>query len=100
MYKSWEGAQPGSQPKLVNGNTLYHRCHAQFINGGYLGGRDPLFFWEFELFLEFGGFCSMSLATSVKFASSAKSVKFVSSRKPLGSAIAAQGLAMQLVVEQ
>ena len=34
VCRSWEGAQPGSQPKLASGNTPYHRHCAQFINGG------------------------------------------------------------------
>jgi len=43
VYKSWEGAQPGSQDKLARGNIPYHRCHAQFINEGWPGVRNPLF---------------------------------------------------------
>jgi len=31
VCRSWEGAQPGSEPKLANGNIPYHRCHAQFM---------------------------------------------------------------------
>ena len=33
VCRSWEGAQPGSWPKLASGNIPYHRCHAQFGNG-------------------------------------------------------------------
>jgi len=43
MCRSWEGAQPGSQPKLANGNVPYHGHHAQFTNGGWLGGRSLAF---------------------------------------------------------
>jgi len=39
VSRSWEGAQPGSQPKLANGNIPYHGHHAQFINGSWLRGR-------------------------------------------------------------
>jgi len=48
VYRSWEGAQPGSQPKVANGNILYHRHHAQFMNGGWHGGRNPLFLFSFS----------------------------------------------------
>ena len=27
--RSWEGAEPGSQPTLASGNTPYHKRHAQ-----------------------------------------------------------------------
>jgi len=69
VCRSWEGAQPGSQPKLANGNIPYYKCHAQFINGGCGGGGrrhfallifvslDPLLFklfWEFSEICEFG----------------------------------------------
>jgi len=37
--RSWEGAQPGSQPKLASGNIPYDECHAQFMNEGWPGGR-------------------------------------------------------------
>ena len=50
LCRSWEGAHTDRQPKLANGNIPYYRCHAQFINGGWLGGRNPLFSQEFELF--------------------------------------------------
>jgi len=69
VYKSWEGAQPGSQSKLASGNIPYHRCHAQFINGGWLRGRNPFLSlfcgfkstfvqefklcWEFDIFQDF-----------------------------------------------
>jgi len=43
---------------------------------------------------------SVSLASYVKFVSLAKSAEFVSSRKPMGPAIAAWGVAMQLVIRQ
>jgi len=36
---SQEAAQPGSQPKLASANIPHHRCHAQFMNRGSLGGR-------------------------------------------------------------
>ena len=34
---SWEWAQPDSQTVLANGNIPDHTCHAQFINGSWLG---------------------------------------------------------------
>jgi len=71
--RSWEGAQPGSQPKLANGNTPYHGRHAQCINGGWLGDVN------FSMSSNF----SVSLGSSAKFAS---------------STIAAWGLAAQLVI--
>ena len=37
--RSWEGAQPGSQPKLASGNIPYHRHHIQFINVDWCKGR-------------------------------------------------------------
>ena len=60
------GGSTGRQTaKLANGNILYHTCHAQIKNGGWLGARKVLaflVFWEFEsslvqefkLFWEFG----------------------------------------------
>ena len=39
VCRSWEGAQPGSQPELANGNIPYHGCQAQFMDGGWQGGR-------------------------------------------------------------
>ena len=39
VCRSWDRAQPDRQPKLGNGNIPYHRRHAQFMNGGWLGGR-------------------------------------------------------------
>jgi len=39
VCRSWEGVEPGSQPKLANENIPYHRHHAQFMNGGWPGGR-------------------------------------------------------------
>jgi len=69
---------------------------------GLAGGQESflffsLFFWEFELFNEFGLF-SIGLVSYVKFASLVKSAKFVSSGKPVGSRITAQGLSKQLVM--
>jgi len=63
--RSWEGAQPVSQPTLASGNIPCHGCHAQFMNGGKPGSRNfsPFFLWvqilfwlEFKLFQEFGLF--------------------------------------------
>ena len=39
VCRSWEGAQPGSQPKLASGNIPYCRDHAQFMNGVWSEGR-------------------------------------------------------------
>ena len=44
LFRSWEGAQPGSQPKLASGNIPNHSHHAQFMNGGWLGGSRLLAF--------------------------------------------------------
>jgi len=63
VCRSWEWAEPGSEPKLASGNLPYHGRHALFTNGGWPGGRklsgflvsvssNPLFH-EFELFWEF-----------------------------------------------
>jgi len=53
---SWEGTQPGSQPRLANGSIPYRRRHAQYINVGWLGAGMIFFilffFWKFELFWE------------------------------------------------
>jgi len=75
VCRSWEGAEPGSQPKLARGNIPYHRCHAQFMNGGWPGGRNPFICFLFSLF-------SMSLKfsrSSAFFGSFAKFVKSMSS---------------------
>jgi len=40
VCRGWEGAEQGSQPKLASGNIPYHGCHAQFMNGCWLGGRN------------------------------------------------------------
>jgi len=40
--RSWEGAQPGSQPKLTIGNIPYHGHHAEFMNGHWLGGQESV----------------------------------------------------------
>jgi len=70
--RSWEGAQPGRQLKLASGNTPYHRRHAQFMNSGWPGSKNPFLlssvFHEFKLFHEFGLF-SVSMASSAKFMS-------------------------------
>jgi len=41
VCRSWEGAQPGSQPNIATGNIPYHRHHVQFMNGVWLEGRNP-----------------------------------------------------------
>ena len=50
VCQSWEGAEPGSQPKLARGNIPCHGHHAQFTSGGWLGGRNSVFFHEFVIF--------------------------------------------------
>jgi len=57
VCRSWEGAQPGSQPELASGNTPYHRHRAQFMNGSWLRGQESSLFQECGLFCEFGEFC-------------------------------------------
>jgi len=42
VCRSWEGAQPGSQPKLASGNIPYNGHHARFTNRSWLGGRNSL----------------------------------------------------------
>jgi len=49
VCRSWEGAQPGREPKLANGNTPYCRRYAQFVNGGWLGVGIFFFFLSFFL---------------------------------------------------
>jgi len=49
VCRSWEGAQPGRQPRLDNRNIPYRGRRAQFMNGGWPGGR-------IALFPEFGSF--------------------------------------------
>jgi len=44
VCRSWDGAQPGSQPKLASGNIPYYRYHAQFINRSWRGWQDFSFF--------------------------------------------------------
>jgi len=93
VCRSWKGAQPDSQPKMVNGNIPYHRCHAKFINRVGQGAGSLFFFfpispflWGSSSFCEFG-LSSVSLASYVKFSSLRKSAKSVSSGKSMGSAI-------------
>jgi len=74
VYKSWEGAQPGSWP---NRSIPYQRRHAQCITGGCPEGRN--LFQEFEIFPGVQTF-SVSLARSGS------------------SVVAAWRLAVQLVV--
>jgi len=45
VCRSWEGAEPGSQRKVASRNIPCHRRHAQFMNGGWPGGRNLLFFF-------------------------------------------------------
>jgi len=40
VCRSWEGAQPDSQPKLVSRNILSRSHYALFTNRGWLRGRD------------------------------------------------------------
>ena len=40
VCRSREGAEPGNEPKLANGNTPYHRHHAQYLNRGWQGGHE------------------------------------------------------------
>jgi len=42
VCRSWEGAQPGRQPKLAHGNIPHHGCNTPFMNGGWLGGQKAL----------------------------------------------------------
>jgi len=101
VLRSWEGAEPGSLPKLDNGNIPYHRHRAQFMNESWLGDREPFLFFAssnslLSGSLNFSGssvFFSMSLASYAKFMSLVKSAKFVSSRKATDSAVTAQGRA-------
>ena len=97
VCRSWEGAQPGSQPKLASGNISYHGHHAQFINGSWPGGQESPLFLRVQTLPRVWSF-SVSLASSAKFVNSAKSTTFVSSGKPTGSVIAAWGVATQLVI--
>jgi len=52
--RSWEGPQPGSQPKLASGTKPYHRSHVQFLNGGWPRGRS-----SFNFYHELGQFCKI-----------------------------------------
>jgi len=56
VCRGW-GGTARQRPKLGNGNVPYHGPCAPFRNGGWMGGRDPLFFpRELELFCEFDFF--------------------------------------------
>jgi len=44
------GSTPRQTAKMTNGNIPYHRCHAQFVNGDWPGGRRLLFFSCFHEF--------------------------------------------------
>jgi len=50
VRRSWEGAQPGRQAELANGNIPYHKHHSQFINGGWLGSGS---YWLFLVSMSF-----------------------------------------------
>jgi len=81
--RSCEGAQPGSQPRLAEGNVLYHGCQAQFMNGGCGGERggrgrklsfhsrfhefESSLVWEFKHFWEFSLFWQFCKSTSLEF---------------------------------
>ena len=92
--RSCEGAQPGSQPRLAEGNVLYHGCQAQFMNGGWPGGRNPLFLWVSTILFSRSLNFSMSL---VIFSGVPQNLQNL--QVPC-SAITAQGLATQLAVGQ
>jgi len=92
VCRSWEGAQPGSQPELPNGNIPYHRRQAQFVNGGLPGGRNPSsFFFFFPDFL--GG--SSNFSRSSVFLGISPNLQ---NPQVPGSRIAARGLVTQLVI--
>jgi len=55
VCRSWEGTEPGSQPKLARGNIPYHRHHAQFTNGGWPQGQEFFFLVSLSLNLLFHG---------------------------------------------
>ena len=65
MCRSWEGAQPGSWPRLANGNIPYQRHHAQSVNGGWPRGTNPPFSMSSNcsgssfFFHEFSEFCEI-----------------------------------------
>jgi len=89
VCRSWEGARPGSEPPLANGNIPYHGCHAQFRNGGWPRGRR-------ESAVLFSLSSNALLAGSSSFSGGLVfSGSFANSRNPPfpGSAIATQGLA-------
>jgi len=41
--RSWEGAQPGREPKVASGNIPYHGHFAQLRNGRWPGGQGVFF---------------------------------------------------------
>ena len=55
VCRSWEGAQPGSQPSLASGNILYRRCDARFVLG--VGWGQASEFCKIREFCEFHGRC-------------------------------------------
>ena len=57
VCRSWEGAQPGSQSKLANGNIPCHRCYAEFINGRCLQDRNLFFSPAVQTFPQILSFC-------------------------------------------
>jgi len=110
VCRSWEGARPGSQPKLARGNIPYHGRYAQFINGGWLEGRNSLFSRRFQLFSAIPFFfCEFKISMSLNFSgssvcflgSSVKLMKSVSSMFHVpclgtGYAISLQGVRKKL----
>jgi len=55
VCRSWEGAQPGSEPKLADGNTPYPKRHGQCIKGSWLGGRSLSFLFPWVRILSCPG---------------------------------------------
>ena len=49
MCRSWEGAQPGSQPKLAHRNIPYHWSQARFKNAQYINGSQEFFLWVWQV---------------------------------------------------
>ena len=66
-YRSWEGAQPGSQPRLAEGDVPHQGCHDQFISGVWLGVGQESFPFSFSVSLNPLWCRSLNLSGSLVF---------------------------------
>jgi len=88
VCRSWEGAQPGSQPRLANGNI--HRHHALFIRGV---GRGTGILFLLSLFCEFESSLVREFELFWEFSLCQEFCKTLRNLRVPGPVVTAQGLA-------